>query len=77
MPAEAASKVPVSVDQQKRRLELLRGAPRGMWVAFSRDETRIVAVAESFRLAAKKAKGLEEPEPVIWPIPKRWLPLSL
>jgi len=75
--AEAASKVLMTLNQQELRLRLLRAAPRGKWVAFSSDETRIVAVAGSFSAAAEEAKRLGEFEPVVWPIPKRWLAWSL
>lgn len=77
MSAEAASKVLMILSQQELRLQLLRRAPRGKWVALSTDETRIVAVADSFSAAAREAKRLGEFEPVVWPIPKRWLAWSL
>jgi hypothetical protein len=58
-------------------LKLLLEAPKGKWVAFSSDETRIVAVGDTFSTAAAKAQELGESEPVVWPIPERWVPLSL
>ena len=77
MSAETASKGFVTASQQERRLAVLRAAPRGKWVALSRDETSLVAVAESFADAAEKAISLGEADPVVWLIPERWLPLSL
>jgi hypothetical protein len=65
------------LNQEQLRLQLLREAPRGKWVALSSDETRIVAVADSFGAAAKEAKRLGHFAPVVWPIPKRWLAWSL
>jgi len=67
----------MTLNLQEVRLQLLRQAPRGKWVALSNDETRIVAVADSFSAAAKEAKRLGEFGPVVWPIPKRWLAWSL
>jgi hypothetical protein len=75
--SEAASKITVISRNKERLLELLREAPRGKWVAFSTDETKIVAVADSFKVAVQKAKQNGEHAPVIWPIPERWLAWSL
>jgi len=58
--------------------ELLAGAPRGKWVAVSLDETRIVAVGDTFNAAAQAAELEGETEPVIWAIPiTGWQPMSL
>lgn len=77
--ATTASEVEFSMGKtsQESFLQLLLEAPKGKWAAFSKDETRIVAVGDTFRIAAAKAVQLGEPEPVVWPIPERWLPLSL
>jgi hypothetical protein len=75
--SDAASKITVISGNKERLLELLRGAPKGKWVAFSADETRIVAVADSFKVAVHQAKQKGERAPVIWPIPERWLSWSL
>jgi len=62
---------------KERFLQLLRQAPRGKWVAFSSDESRIVAAANSFRAAIDEAQRRGERSPIVWPVPKRWLALSL
>jgi hypothetical protein len=75
--AQTASKAFVTESKQQLRLEVLRNAPRGKWVALSHDETDMVAVGESFADAAEEAGRKGVADPVVWLIPGRWLPLSL
>jgi hypothetical protein len=56
--------------------DLLRNAPLDKWIALSADESRIVAVADSFAEAAAKAHGSGEDDPLIVKTPPQWLPLT-
>lgn len=63
--------------QAEQRLAILRSAPLNSWVALSRDESRIVAVAESFSEVSRKSEAAGEPDPVILKTPAQWAPLSV
>ena len=57
---------------QTTRLEALRSAPPGSWVALSDDESRVVAIAETYEqvVAASEKAGVADPvvvkTPVVW-----------
>ena len=55
------------------RLDALRNAPPDGWVAFSSDETRLVAYGVTYEEAVTKADENGERDPVILKVPKNWL----
>lgn len=59
------------------RFELLKSAPLDSWVAFSENETRIVAVGTSYTEVVEKSQSAEVSDPVLVKTPKEWLPISL
>lgn len=60
-----------------KRLELLQSAPLDKWVALSEDETRIIAVGESFSDVATESDKSGEHDPIILKTPSFWAPISL
>lgn len=59
------------------RLEALRSAPLNSWIAFSPDETKIVAVGSSYSEAVAKSEQAGVEEPLIVKTPPDWSPLSI
>jgi hypothetical protein len=59
------------------RLELLRNAPLNSWVAFSSDESRIVAIGKTFMEADAAAKETGEKDYFLTRTPDSWLPRAL
>jgi len=59
------------------RLEILRDAEPNSWVAFSHDETSVVASASSYIEVVQQAEQVGEQDPVLVHIPEEWLPLVL
>ncbi len=57
--------------------DLLRSAPLDKWVALSSDESKILAVGDSFAEVAAKARQSGEDDPLILKTPPQWLPLTL
>ncbi|MBZ5629419.1 MAG: DUF5678 domain-containing protein [Acidobacteriia bacterium] len=49
--------------------DLLRSAPLDKWIALSSDESRIVAVGDTFADAATKAHEAGEDDPLILKMP--------
>jgi hypothetical protein len=64
----------MSVDE---RLEILRSAKPLSWLAFSSNEDRLVASAETFESAAKLAAERGENDPVLTFVPQNWNPAAL
>ena len=58
--------MPATVDLSK----LLKGLPRGAWVAISSDEKRVVAYAADLNEAIEKAHALGEKNPVVIRVPE-------
>jgi hypothetical protein len=54
------------------RIEALRNAPPGGWVAFSFDEERLITYGESYDDVVKKSEDLGERDPVIVKVPPDW-----
>lgn len=54
------------------RLELLRSAPLGSWVALSDDESRIVATGATYSEVAERSERAGEPDPLIIKTPEQW-----
>jgi hypothetical protein len=65
---------PVSAQE---RLEILRHAEPNSWIAFSSDESKVVARATSYSEAVAFAERSGEDDPVLVKIPEEWLPLAL
>jgi hypothetical protein len=63
------------VDSQ--RLELLRSAPMNKWIALSADETRIVAIGNTFMEADEAAKKTGEEGYFLTRTPDSWLPRAM
>jgi hypothetical protein len=59
------------------RVEALRSAPPDTWVALSDDESRVVAVANTYEEVALASDRAGEPDPVVVKIPKVWSSLSV
>lgn len=55
------------------RLRILREAVPGSWVAFSEDESQVVAYGNSYDEAVKAAEDAGEKEPVITRVPLDWV----
>ena len=63
--------------QDKTRLELLRSAPLNKWIALSEDESRIVAVGDTFGEVSELSDLAGFSDPLILKTPEEWVPLSL
>jgi hypothetical protein len=59
------------------RLELLRSAPLDRWIAISEDESRIIAVAETYSDVSRLADDAGEPDSIILKTPAAWEPISV
>jgi hypothetical protein len=59
------------------RVEALRSAKPDSWVALSEDESRIVAVADTYEEVALASDEAGVPDPVVVKIPKVWSSLSV
>ena len=59
------------------RLNILRSAKPLSWLAFSSDEDRLVASAETFEAVAKLAAERGENDPVLTFVPQNWNPAAL
>jgi hypothetical protein len=56
----------------EERLDALRKAPPDGWVAFSSDETRLVAYGVTYEEAVRKADENGEGDPVLVKVPRDW-----
>lgn len=54
------------------RIKALVGAPANSWVAFSADESRLVAYGSTYEEAAAKAQEQGESDPVLVKTPDDW-----
>lgn len=59
------------------RFEALKSAPLDSWIAFSEDETRIVAVGATYDEAVRKSESAGVSDPILLKTPKSWLPISV
>jgi hypothetical protein len=59
------------------RFEALKSAPLDSWIALSEDESRIVAVGQSYSEAVEKSESAGVTDPVLVKTPKSWLPISV
>ncbi len=67
--------MPIPVSPQDHA-EMLKQAPLNKWIALSADESRIVAVADTFAEASARAQKSGEQDPLILKTPPQWLPLG-
>jgi hypothetical protein len=65
--------MPVQRESESSRLELLRSAPLNSWLALSADETRIVAIGDTFMEADAIAKESGEKNYVLTRTPDVWM----
>jgi hypothetical protein len=59
------------------RVKVLREAPPETWIAFSDDESTVVAQASSYAEAVQKAAQQGVSDPVLVMTPSSWAPLVL
>lgn len=59
------------------RIEALLKAPPDGWVAFSGDETRVVAYGNSYDEAVAEAERVGETDPILVKVPTDWTELVL
>jgi hypothetical protein len=59
------------------RVRVLEEAPRDGWIAFSKDEERLVAYGMSYTEVVSKANVAGEQEPVIVKVPADWKSMVL
>jgi hypothetical protein len=57
------------------RITLLKSAPLDSWVALSEDETRIVAVGDSYLKVSEMSDEAGESDPLILKTPAIWGPM--
>ena len=55
------------------RVKALRDAEPGSWVAFSQDESRVVATGKTYDEAVAAAEKAGESDPVITRVPTDWI----
>lgn len=55
------------------RIKVLRDAEPGSWVAFSHDESHLVASAKTYDEVVRAAEEKGEPDPVITRVPADWV----
>ena len=55
------------------RIKALREAEPGSWVAFSHDESRVVANAKTYDEVVESAEKAGESDPVITRVPSDWV----
>jgi len=58
----------------EERLKVLKEAKPNSWIAFSADESKVVAQADTYAEVVALAQELGESEPVVEKIPENWLP---
>ena len=59
------------------RLLALQNAPLNKWIALSADETRIIAVGETFAEVTAAAEEAGEDDPLFMRVPEDWSPRIL
>jgi Family of unknown function (DUF5678) len=56
----------------EERVRILREAKPNSWVAFSEDESKVVAYGDTYSDAVKAAEKLGESEPLMVKVPDNW-----
>lgn len=62
---------------QEERVNILRNAPPRTWIAFSQDESELVAQAASYEEAVEISESKGVQDPVLLMTPDSWIPLVL
>ena len=62
---------------KQERVRILRSAKPNTWVAFSADESRLVAQADTYDQVVSASEQKGENDPVLVKVPDEWLPLVL
>lgn len=62
--------------ESNERLEILRTAKPNSWVAFSEDESRVVARGDTYAQVVKAAQDAGEEDPVVIKIPESWTSMA-
>lgn len=63
--------------ENEKRLELLRSAPLNKWIALSEDESRIIAVGDTFDEVSEQSDLAGISDPIILKTPEQWAALSV
>lgn len=63
--------------QDKVRLATLQSAPLDKWIAISEDESRIIAVGNTYSEVSELSDAAGEPDPIILKTPYEWEPISV
>ncbi len=63
--------------QETARLKALESAPLDRWIALTEDETKIVAVGDTYAEVAEASQRAGVEDPVILKTPTEWAPLSV
>ena len=58
----------------EERVRILREAKPDSWIAFSEDESKVVAYGDSYSQVVRAAEDAGELEPVIIKVPENWNP---
>jgi hypothetical protein len=61
----------------EKRLEILRAAPLNKWIALAEDESRIIAVGDTFGEVSELSDCAGVSDPLILKTPAEWTPLSV
>ncbi len=57
----------------QERIKILQEAPQNSWIAFSEDETKVVAHGSTYDEAVANAEKKGVTEPVLVKTPEEWL----
>jgi hypothetical protein len=63
--------------ENKLRLELLQSAPLNKWIALSEDESKIVAIGDTFGEVSERSDLAGCSDPVILKTQEVWVPISV
>ena len=61
----------------QERVRIFADATPNSWLAFSQDESRVVAQGESYGQAVENAQEQGESDPVLMRVPDEWRPRVL
>jgi hypothetical protein len=75
--ASTLIEMPNSAKAEDARLELLRSAPLNSWIALSEDETKIVAIGNTYEEVVRNSENAGVSDPLLIMTPKVWMPISV
>jgi uncharacterized protein DUF5678 len=58
----------------EERVKILRDAKPNSWVAFSEDESKVIAFGDTYSQVVQAAENLGEIQPLVVKIPENWDP---